>query len=62
MSLVDVVGMLAWRTGKPVDRGVWVVSAKEGGDVFVCVTKDKGVAAYVAASHNDALDRDEPQP
>jgi hypothetical protein len=56
MSIVDVIGSLKWRVGKPLDHGVFAVSAKEGGDICVGVFRDASVAAYVVAQHNESLD------
>jgi hypothetical protein len=57
MSIVDVIGSLKWRIGKPLDHGVFAISAKEGGDICVGVFRDASVAAYVVAQHNESLDK-----
>lgn len=57
MSTLDVVGTLRWRVGKPLDHGVFAISPKEGGDLFVGLFRDASVATYVVEQHNDALDK-----
>jgi hypothetical protein len=59
MSMLDVIGSLPWRVGGPFKCGVYAVSAKEGSDPFVCLTKDPMVAEYLCEQHNTALKADQ---